>query len=116
MTDNGALYGITDTAGGKQRSKRVDKGLAAAPTASLSTTPVVSFATGEAGGLASLTATEVTSITHLTTTQGDVAIQLRQITQGFSAGLGTPQSLEALLTLAGAPECGAGIQPTLRTG
>ena len=116
MTDNGALYVIMNTAGVTRWSTRLAKGLTAAPTAAPATTPVVHFETGAAGGSASPAATSVTATTPLTTEQGDFATQLRQITQGFSAGLGTPQSLEALLTLAGTPELGAGTQPTPRTG
>ena len=115
MTDNGALYGITDTADGMQRSTRMAEGLAIAPTAAPATTPVVNFAVRAESGSSSQTATEVTSTTHLTKPQVDFAARLRQITQGFSAGLGIPQSLEALLTLASAPERGAGKQTTPRT-
>ena len=114
MTDNGALYRIADTAGGMQRSTRVSKGLAAAPTAAPTTMSVVCFAAGAAGGLASPTATAVTATTPLNTPHGDFAIQLRQITQGCSVGIGTPQSLEAFLTLAGAPKRGAGTQRTIQ--
>ena len=112
MADNGALDRIMDTVGGTRRSTRVAKGMASAPT----TTPIVRFAAGAAGGSASSTATAVTSTTPLTTPLGDFVIQLRKITQGFSAGLGIPQSLEALLNLAGAPGRRAGTQPTPRTG
>ena len=115
MTDNRALDGITYTVGGMQRSARMAKGMAAAPTAAPATTPIVRFASGAAGGLASPTTTALTLTTPLTTPQGDFAIQIRQITQGFSAGLRTPQSLEALLALAGATKRGAGTQPTPRT-
>ena len=115
MTDNRALDGITYTVGGMQRSARMAKGMAATPTAAPSTTPIVRFASGAAGGLASPTTTAVTSTTPLTTPQGDFAIQIRQIIQRFSAGLRTPQSLEALLALAGATERGAGTQLTPRT-
>ena len=116
MTDNGSLDGNTDTAGGMQQSTRVSEGLATAPTAVPATTPVVRFAAGTVCGLDSPTATVVTETNPLTTPQGYFAIQLRKITQRFSAGLGIPQSLEVLLTLAGTPKCVAGTQPTPRTG
>ena len=67
------------------------KGLAAGPTAAPVTTPAVHFAEVSVGGLASPTATAVIATTPLTTPKGYFAIQLRQITKGFSAGLGTPQ-------------------------
>ena len=111
MTDNGTLDGFMDTTGGTQWSTRVAERMASAPTAAPATTPVVRFAARSAGSLASPTITAVTATTPLTTPQGDFAIQLQKITQGFSVGLGTPQPFEVLLTLAGAPKCGAGTQP-----
>ena len=116
LTDNRVVDGNNDTAGGTRRYTGVAEGMDAAPAAVPDLESVVRFTSGEVSGADSPTTTSVTETIPLTTPQGDFAIQLQQITQGFSAGLGTPQSLEALLTLAGAPECGAGIQPTLRTG
>ena len=116
MTDNGVLDGNTDTTGGTRRSTRVTKGVAAAPTTAPATTTVVRFAAGAVGGAASPTAIAVSVTTPLTTPQRYFVIQLQKIAQGFSAGIGTPHSLEVLLTLTGAPKRGAGTQPTPRTG
>ena len=116
MTDNGALYGITDTAGGMQRSTRVAKGMAAALKAAPSKMRVVHFAAEAADGSASPTTPGVTSKNPLTTPQGYFKIELRQIRQGFSAGLRTPQPLEALLTLVGTSKRRTGTQSNSRTG